>query len=90
MSALASELPIPYMGVVSNKVRSADDTAAILEFCQRHDLAQAGEIPWSDAVTMADKLGVPVIDGDPDGPIVTAVAAVADHLLALPARESVA
>ncbi len=90
MAALAAELPIPYLGVVANKVRTSDDTAAIHEFCQRHGLPQAGEVPWSDAVTMADKLGVPVIDGDPDGPIVAAVAAVADHLVSLPPRETTA
>ncbi len=90
MAALASELPIPYLGVVANKVRSSDDTAAIHEFCQRHGLPQTGQVPWSDAVAMADKLGVPVIDGDPDGPIVAAVTAVADTLVALPSRESAA
>ena len=90
MAALAAELPIPYLGVVANKVRSSDDTAAIVEFCERHDLPLAGEIPWSDAVTMADKMGVPVIDGDPDGPIVAAVTAVADHLTGLRLREPAA
>lgn len=87
MAALAAELPIPYLGVVANKVRTPDDSAAIAEFCERHSLAQAGEVPWSDEVTLADKLGVPVIDGDPDGPIVAAITALADHLLSLELRQ---
>ena len=90
MAALAAELPIPYLGVVANKVRTPEDSAAIVEFCERHSLSRAGEIPWSDEVTLADKLGVPVIDGDPDGAIVTAVTAVADHLVGLRLREPVA
>jgi len=90
MAALAAELPIPYLGVVANKVRTGEDSAAIVEFCGRHNLPLAGEVPWSDAVTLADKLGVPVIDGDPDGAIVAAINAVADHLISLRPRESVA
>ena len=90
MAALASELPIPYLAVVANKVRTAEDSAAIAEFCERHELPIAGEVPWSDEVTLADKLGVPVIDGDPDGAIVAAVTAVADHLTSLRLREDAA
>ncbi len=90
MSALAAELPIPYLGVVANKVRTAEDSAAIVEFCERHNLPRAGEVPWSDEVTMADKMGVPVIDGDPDGPIVAAINAIADHLTSLRLRQPAA
>ena len=57
MAALASELPIPRVGVVANKLRSPDDASAIAEYCERHDLTLEGELPWSDPVLDADKAG---------------------------------
>ncbi len=83
MAALAAELPIPYVGVVANKIRSENDSDAILEFCERHGLSFAGQVPWGDAVTDADRLGVPLIEHDSLGPVVAGVAGVADRLLSL-------
>ena len=83
MAALAAELPIPYVGVVANKIRTENDSDAILEFCERHSLHVAGQVPWGDAVTEADRLGVPLIEFDGDGPVVAGIAGVANHLLNL-------
>ena len=86
MAALAAELPIPTVAVVANKLRSPSDAEAIAEYCARHELVLAGQLPWSDAVLDADKAGVPLLDHDPDGPVVAAVSALADRLLQLPRR----
>ncbi len=81
MAELASELPIPHVGVVANKLRTPSDAEAIAEFCVRHSLALDGYIPWSDAVLDADKDGVPLLDHDPEGPVVRAVSELADRLV---------
>lgn len=62
LAGLAAELPIPYVAVVANKVRSARDSEAVAEFCRRHALGQLGDIPWSDTVAEADALGRAAID----------------------------
>ena len=41
----------------------------------------AARVPWDDAVLDADKEGVPLLDYDPDSPVVAAVGALADALL---------
>ena len=80
MAALASELPIPVVGVVANKLRSADDASAIAEYCSRHGLTLLGELPWSTEVLDADKAEIPVIDFDPSGPVVAAVSKLRERL----------
>lgn len=83
MAALAAELPIPRVGVVANKLRSPDDASAIAEYCERHGLTLEGELPWSTQVLDADKAEIPLIDFDPSGPVVAAVAKLADKLGAI-------
>jgi CO dehydrogenase maturation factor len=80
MAALASELPIPVVGVVANKLRSPDDASAIAEYCTRHGLTLLGELPWSTEVLDADKAEIPVIDYDPSGPVVAAVSKLRERL----------
>jgi len=83
MAALASELPIGRVGVVANKLRSPDDASAIAEYCERHGLHLEGELPWSTEVLDADKAEIPLLDYDPSGPVVAAVAKLADKLSAI-------
>ena len=84
MAALASELPIPRVGVVANKLRSPDDASAIAEYCERHGLTLEGELPWSTLVLDADKAEIPLIDFDPSSPVIAAVSKLADKLLQAP------
>lgn len=74
MGELAAELPIRQVAVVANKLRSPDDLVAMEEFFANHNMVVQGRVPWSDAVLDADKAGTPLIDYDPDGPVVAAVA----------------
>lgn len=76
MAALAAELPVPDVLVLANKVRSPADTEAITEFCQRHGLAFAGAVPWSDEVAAADRARVAVIDWPGASAVTAAIAAV--------------
>lgn len=59
---LAAELPIGRVEVVANKIRRPADAEAIGAFCDRHGLHMVGEVPWSDAVTVADGRTTPLID----------------------------
>ena len=86
MALLAAELPIPRVGVVANKLRTDEDRDAISEFCDRHGLELVANLPWSDRVLDADRAGRALIDYDPEGPVVTAVAELADDLLKAGAR----
>lgn len=83
MAALAAELPIGRVGVVANKLRSPEDAQAIAEYCERHNLHLEGELPWSTEVLDADRAEIPLLDYDPSGPVVAAVAKLADKLGAL-------
>ena len=83
MAALAAELPIGRVGVVANKLRSPEDASAIAEYCERHGLNLEAEVPWSTEVLDADRAEIPVLDYDPSGPVVAAVAKLADKLGAL-------
>lgn len=82
LAALVAELPVPSVAVVANKVRSAQDEAAIREFCDRHGFAVAGIVPWSDEVVAADRAGTPVVEWAAAHAVVTAVAALAGGLTA--------
>lgn len=65
---LAAGLPIGRVEVVANKIRTPGDAEAIAQFCARHDLRLVGEVPWSDAVTVADGRATPLVDStDLDG-----------------------
>jgi CO dehydrogenase maturation factor len=81
MAELAAELPIPLVGVVANKLRRPMDADAISEFCDRHQLALLGQVPWSDAALDGDHLGIPLLDFAPGDPAVEAVSRLADTLL---------
>ena len=62
MAALVAELPVPVLAVVANKVRSAEDEEAIVEFCDRHGFSLAGVVPWCDEVLAADRERLSVVD----------------------------
>lgn len=79
-AALASEMPILRIAVVANKIRSPDDALAVREFCDRHGMEMIAEIPWGDEALIGDRACQALIDTAPDGPVVAAVARLADEL----------
>ncbi|HUP71081.1 MAG TPA: AAA family ATPase [Acidimicrobiales bacterium] len=83
MGELAAELPIRQVAVVANKLRSPDDLVAMEEFFANHNMVVHGRVPWSDSVLDADKAGTPLIDYDPDGAVVAAVADLVQKLTAV-------
>ena len=81
MAELASELPIPLVGVVANKLRRPDDADAIAEFCERHALNLVGQVPWSEAALDGDRAGIPLLDFAPEDGAVEAIRLLVDSLL---------
>jgi len=59
--------------VVANKLRDVADLDAVRAFALRRGLRLAGEVPWSEEVTTADRSGQALVDASPRGPVVTAV-----------------
>lgn len=84
-ASLAAETAIGRVAAVANKCRNATDHDAIAEFCDRHGIELFGRIPFSESVLDADAAGRPLVEFDGDGPVVTAIAGLIDHLLAEPA-----
>lgn len=80
LAQLAGELPIAKVGVALNKARTASDAEAAAELCRRHEIELAGIVPFDVAVGEADRLAGSVVDVDPDGPVVRAVAGMGASL----------
>lgn len=79
MAVLAAELPVP-TAVIANKIRSAADSEAVAEFCDRHDIRLLGTVPWSDHVIAADRMRISVVDAADTGNITAAIGAICDQL----------
>ncbi len=79
---LARELGIPSVWAMANKVRSADDEAAIRDFCQRLDVELIGTVPFDDAVVEADRTRTSLIDHGPDAASTRAIASAAERMTA--------
>ena len=80
-ASLAAQTDIGRVAVVANKCRSDDDSAAISEFCRRHELELIGVLPWAEAALDADAAGMPLLDFEPDGELVIAIGAVVEGLV---------
>lgn len=54
-AALADELGIKHIRVVANKVRNDDDLDAIKAFCDQHDMALIGVVPYDEEMIAAER-----------------------------------
>lgn len=80
ITALASELGIPDVVVVANKVRDAGDRAAIGDFCRAHAMQLVAEIPYDAAMADAERRGGAPIDIAPHSIAVGAITTLAGRL----------
>lgn len=89
-ASLAAETSIGRIAVVANKCRSAADTDAIEEFCDRHGLELVGMLPWSESVLDADAARRSLLDHAPHTSAVGALKSAVERIVSLnPARVSV-
>jgi CO dehydrogenase maturation factor len=79
---LAAELGIPRAYLIANKVRSQTEAEALALFCRQRDLPVIGSVPYDEQVLAASLTGCAPLDIDEGSIAVTAVAAIADKLLA--------
>jgi len=80
IAPLARDLKIPRLITIANKVRDAEDSRVIRDFCAAHDLELGLELRYDDAVREADRQGRALIDVAPNASTVTAVRAFAKTL----------
>ncbi|GAC1505201.1 MAG: hypothetical protein NVS1B3_03090 [Candidatus Dormibacteraceae bacterium] len=79
---LARDLGIVKLHVVGSKVRDDKDCALIEEVARETGLELIEVIPYDDSVRLADRVGRPPIETDPDSEMVQAVTRLAERLRA--------
>ncbi|GAC1615033.1 MAG: hypothetical protein NVS4B3_29060 [Gemmatimonadaceae bacterium] len=75
--ALATELGIPDVVAVANKVRDTEDRRAIAEFCRAHGMRLVGEVPYDQQLADVERSGGAPIDKAARSPSVVAIQALA-------------
>jgi len=83
IAELARELAIPHLQAIANKVRSADDQAAIEAFCARHGMTLLGTVPLDDAFVEAERAGRAPLDFAPQSPGLEAIRDLSRRITAL-------
>jgi CO dehydrogenase maturation factor len=78
--ALATELGVPDVVVIANKVRDAADRSAIAEFCGAHGMRLVGEVPYDGSLAEVERSGGAPIDKSPSSPAVVAITALSGAL----------
>lgn len=77
---LASQLCLPHILVVANRVRVSRDREAIVQYCQRHDLELVAAIPYDEAIPAAEERGMAPLDYAPHSPGMRAIVDLAHTL----------
>ncbi len=77
LARLAATARAPRVVAVANKARAPKDAEWVGE---RTGLPVLGSVPFDPAVATADRLSLPVLDHDPEGPTATAVRSLVEAL----------
>lgn len=77
LAGLAATDEAPRVAAVANKVRATDDVEHI---ARRTGLQVVGAVPFDPHLATADRLGIAVLDHDPEGSTAVAVASMVDTL----------
>ncbi|MBA3670515.1 MAG: hypothetical protein H0W68_00650 [Gemmatimonadaceae bacterium] len=70
---LATELGVPDIVVIANKVRDEADRGAIAEFCRAHGMRLVGEVPFDGSLAEVERGGGAPIDAAAGSPAVVAI-----------------
>lgn len=73
IASLATELGIPRLLGVLNKVRGPDDRSTLEEFCREAGVEPLGSVPWDTRLQDAEARCAAAVDVDPSAPGVLAV-----------------
>ncbi|GEM_PF-103395 len=77
---LATQLGVPRIWVVANRVRTPEEGRAVEAFCQRYGLELAATIPFDEAVLAAEQADRAPIDHAPHSAAVQAILALGRQL----------
>ena len=80
VAALATELGVPEVLAVSNKVRDEADRQAIAQFCGARGLNLIAEIPYDASLAEAERGGLAPFDQPTPGPAMEAIGRLAARL----------
>jgi CO dehydrogenase maturation factor len=80
---LATQLELPHILTVANRIRTPQDETAIRTYCDNHDLQLVATIPFDNAVVEAEMNGQALVDYAPKTVAAQAIAGLADTLQAL-------
>lgn len=78
--ALAGDLGIPKIYGLASKVRDEAEAAEVAKFADELGMSMLGTVPYDDAVRLADREGVAVIDLHPESEAVKAVGGLLDSM----------
>jgi len=76
----ATDLGIPKIYGIASKVRDQAEADEVEKFAAELGMTMIGSVPYDDAVRLADREGVAVIDLDPDCPAVKAIGELLDTM----------
>ena len=81
--ALATELAIPFVKVVANKVRNADDLKAVEAYCKQHNMEIIGVVPHDEAMVEGEHNARAPYDFAPNSPAVQAIRTMSGEIAKL-------
>ena len=82
MAVLAEDLGIDRVALVANKIRDERELGAVRDFAAKHGLDLAGVVPFDERLPEAERAGRAPLDFDPHSPAMTAIAELAERLVA--------
>ena len=82
MAVLAEDLGIDRVALVANKIRDERELGAVRDFAAKHGLEVAGVVPFDERLPEAERAGRAPLDFDPHSPAMTAIAELAERLVA--------
>ena len=81
VNMLATDLGIPRVALIANKVRSEQDVEVVEEFAAEEGLEVVGAVPWDDCFHEAERESLAPIDFAPESEAMAAIARLAPRLL---------
>ena len=82
MAVLAQDLGIERVALVATKIRDERELGAVRDFAAKHGLEVAGVVPFDERLPEAERAGRAPLDFDPHSPAMTAIAELAERLVA--------
>jgi CO dehydrogenase maturation factor len=80
MALLGTDLGLPHVALVANKIRDHRDLDAVSQFAAQHMLPVAGVVPFDESLPESERAQQAPLDFAPDSPAVAAIAQIGREL----------